>query len=488
MKSYIKLTTIAFSFFLLASCKEFLVEKTFTNLDQNIFPKSEGDLRVLCNGLYNMFEVNEHYGRSYLIISDIFSDELTTVALSGPRYEMQNALITPGNSELAMAWSRNFTIISRANVIVQQAPTVPIPEQKIQPFVAEARYIRALCYFELVKFFGDVPLILNQPTNLDSLQALKPSRTPQKEVYKQIVDDLKFAETYLQKEGAISANYKGVASSGAATSLLAKVYLTRAYLSFAETTDFQNAADASTKVINSGEYNLFPNYSDVFDVNKKNGMEHIFSIQYDQAPNRSGGMTGFLTPPQVYPRSFGSFPAERKFYDAFPATDVIRKKFVFYDQGVGIGGAAYNFITAPITNPFCAKYRDDVLAASSFNDRCNYLILRFADVLLMQSEALNRINPADANKYTGINKVRARVKLAPLSGLNQSAFDDAILDERHWELCFEGKRRDDMIRMGKFVAILNAAGNPNIKDFNRYYPVPQSEIDINANLKQNAGY
>lgn len=490
MKSFIKIVILFVSLLIVTTgCKKFLEEKSFTNLNQSIFPKSEGNLRVLCNGLYNMFEVNEHYGRSYMIISDIFSDELTTTALSGPRYEMQNTLITPGNSELAMAWSRNYTIISRANVIVQQAPSVPLPVQKIQPYIAEAKYVRALCYFELVKFFGDVPLILDQPTHIDSLQKLQPFRIPQKGIYKQIVEDLQYAELYLPREAAIPAAYKGTASSGAATALLAKVYLTRAYLPFKESSDFQNAADACNKLITSKEYDLFTNYRDVFDVNKKNGTEHIFSIQYDQAPNRSGGMTGFLTPPQVYPRSFGSFPAERKFYDAFPATDVIRKKFVFYDQGVGIGGASYNFVASPGTNPFCAKYRDDVLAAASFNDRCNYLILRFADVLLMHSEALNRINSSDGNKYTGINRVRARVSLPALSGLDQSAFENAILDERHWELCFEGKRRDDMIRMGEFVSILTASGNTNVKEFHRYYPVPQSEIDINSNLlPQNTGY
>ncbi|SOD92675.1 RagB/SusD family nutrient uptake outer membrane protein [Spirosoma fluviale] len=488
MKAIIKLIVVAVGLFTLAGCKEFLVEKTFTNLNQNIYPKSEGDLRVLCNGLYNMFAVNEHYGRSYLILSDVYSDELTTIALSGPRYEIQNTLITPANTELAMVWSRNFTIISRANVVVQQAPTAPLPEAKIQPFVAEARFIRALCYFELVKFFGDVPLIQSQPTNLDSLLALKPVRSPQKDIYKLMVDDLKFAETYLPKESAIPATYKGLASTGAASALLAKVYLTRAYLPFAEAADFQDAAAACAKVINSGSYDLFANYADVFDVTKKNGIEHIFSIQYDQAPNRSGAMTAFLTPVQVYPRSFGVFPAERKFYNDFPATDVIRKKFVFYDQGVGIGGASYNFLTTPTSTPFCAKYRDDVLAAASTNDRCNYLIVRFADVLLMHSEALNRVNAAEANKYTGINRVRARVKLPPLSGLDQAAFENAVLDERHWELCFEGKRRDDIIRMGKFVSILTAAGNTNVKEFNRYYPVPQSEIDINTNLKQNTGY
>lgn len=469
-------------------CEKFLEEKTFTNLDQTIFPKSEGDLRVLCNGLYNMFEVNEHYGRSYVVLSDVFSDETSTTALSGPRYEMDNYLITPGNTETTQFWVRNYTIISRANVIAQQAPLSGLAEAVVRPYVAEARFVRAFCYFELSRFFGDVPLILQQPTNLDSLQQLKPSRSPQKAVYAQIVEDLKYAEANLKKEAQISASYKGVASSGAASALLAKVYLTRAYLPFAETTDFQNAAATCQKLIASGEYDLFPNYADVFDVKKENGPEHLFSIQYDRAPNRTGGLIGFYVPAQVYPYCFGVFPVERQFYDRFPADE--RKKHVFFDRGVGLTGAAYNFLATPTSKPFCGKYRDDELAAVGFNDRCNFLILRFADVLLMHSEALNRLNPGDPNKYTGINRVRARAKASALApGLDQAAFETAILDERHWEFCFEGQRRHDLIRLNKLVPVLTAQGKTNVREHHRYCPIPQTEIDINPNLlPQNPGY
>ncbi|MFC4213588.1 RagB/SusD family nutrient uptake outer membrane protein [Pedobacter petrophilus] len=489
MKNIFKILILIFFVSIQTGCKKFLDEKQFSSLDLATFPKSEEDLRVLANGLYIMFEANEGYGRSNLILTDIFSDELTTIATSGPRYEMQNHLITPVNSEIDQFWVRNYIIISRANVIIKQAPLSGLSDAVINPYLAEARFIRAHCYFELVKMFGNVPLVLESFTELEDLKAQKPSRTEQSLVYKQIIEDFKYAELNLKKEAQISSGYKGTASSGAATSLLAKVYLTRAYMPFKEADDFQNAAAACEKVINSKEYNLFPNYSDVFNVTKENGIEHIFSIQFDQAPNRAGGMTGFLVDGLVYPNSFGSFPAERKFYDSFPSTDVIRKKFNFYDQGVGITGTPYNYLTTPTTNPFCAKYRDDALALTTFNDRCNFLIIRYADVLLMHSEALNRINPADPNKYIGINKVRFRVNLGLLSGLDQNAFENAVLDERHWEFCFEGKRRDDLIRMGKLVTVLTAAGFTNIKDFHRYYPVPQPQINLNTNLlPQNNGY
>jgi hypothetical protein len=376
-----------------------------------------------------------------------------------------------------------------ANTIVEIAPSVPIPQEKTVPYIAEAKFIRALTYFQMLRFFGDVPLVLSEPKNLDSLKNFKPSRTAQQIVYKQVVDDLLYAEAHLLREQDIPANYKGVPSSGAASSLLAKVYLTRAYLPFADPGDFQNAADECSKVINSGEYDLFPNYADVFDVFKKNGIEHIFSVQFDLLPNESNAIVSFCSPPEVYPLGFSSFSAERKFYNSFPDADTIRKSFVFYSKGIGYTGIPYDYISDPNRNPYCAKWRDPEVLNSN-NDRTNYIFLRFADVLLMQSEALNQLNPADPHKYYGINRVRARVNLPPFSGIgDQSAFADTILNERHWELCFEGQRRHDLIRMGKLVSVMNALGKTNIRPYHKYYPVPQAEIDLNPNLlPQNEGY
>lgn len=480
--------------FLLASgilffpgCKKFLEEKGSPNLDQTTFPKSESDLRILCNGMYNNMNINEFYGRSYLIMSDTYSDEITTTQAVGPRYDIENFVITASNTEVSNWWTRSYLIIGRANQVVNVTPFVPVSEAIRNRFIAEAKFIRAFTYFQMVRLFGDVPLILQQPAGIDSLKNFKPSRTPQSEVYKKIIEDLLFAEANLPKEKTISL--KGIPSTGAASSLLAKVYLTRGYLSFAETDDFNKAAAKCLQVINSGDYDLFPNFSDVFDYTKKNGIEHIFSIQFELSPLGPNAIVSFLSPPAVYPRAFGIFPAERKFYNAFPGTDVIRKANSFYSVGVGFTGTPYDFISNPNSNVYCAKFKDANTLVSN-NDRTNYIFLRFADVLLMHSEALNQVNPADPAKYTGINRVRARVSLPDLSGLpSKEAFQDALFNERQWELCFEGQRRYDLIRMGKLVPVMTALGKTNIRDFHKFYPVPQTEIDLNSNLlPQNTGY
>jgi starch-binding outer membrane protein, SusD/RagB family len=256
-------------------------------------------------------------------------------------------------------------------------------------------------------------------------------------------------------------------------------------LPFAESTDLANAAARCSEVITTGGYDLFPNYADVFDLTKENGIEHIFSIQFDNTPGTNGSaFVGFLTPPQVYAGSFGSFQVERPFYNSFKPADSIRRKTSIYDKGVG--AAAYDFVTNPSGVPFCAKYKDPNYASC----RNNYPILRFADVLLMESEALNAINPTNPNRYNGINKVRNRAKLPNLTpNLTGPAFADSVLQERSWELCFEGQRRYDLIRMGKLVQVMTALGKTNIRPFHNYYPVPQPEIDLNANLlPQNPGY
>ncbi len=471
----------------LMGCKKFLTEKGSSDLGKTIFPKSESDLRILCNGMYNNMSINEFYGRSYLIMSDTFSDEIASTQAIGPRFDIENFQISPSNTEVANWWSRSYIIIGRANQIIEVAPSLSIDQKKKDPYIAEARFIRAFTYFQLTRLFGDLPFILKSPVGIDSLKSFKPLRAPSSQVYEQIISDLLFAEANLPREKDITL--KGVPSTGAASSLLAKVYLTRAYLPFAEPTDFENAAIKCATVINSGDYRLLPNYADVFDVAKKNGDEHIFSIQFELGPLLANVNVSFLTPPEVYPKAFGVFPAERKFYDEFPDADVIRKTFNFYSKGVGKTGVAYDFIANSASNVYCAKFRDDNVLLSN-TDRTNYIFLRFADVLLMQSEALNALNPNDPLKYFGINKVRGRVNLNELSGISdKSAFAYAVLNERHWELCFEGQRRDDLIRMGKLVEVMNAKGKTKIRDDNKYYPVPQIEIDLNPNLlPQNKGY
>ncbi|MFP5039533.1 RagB/SusD family nutrient uptake outer membrane protein [Parasediminibacterium sp. JCM 36343] len=479
----------------LTSCKKFLTETTYSVFNQDNFPKTTADLRSLCNGMYNLMEVNDGYGLVIYELTDLFSDQLYTYGLGGSRADFENLTVSPSNTEILKWWQRSYAIIGRANIIIQAAPTSPLTPAQIAPFVAEAKFIRAMTYFQMVKFWGDVPLITQTFTDLDSINAHGlPYRTGQDTVYKQIISDLLEAEQYLPDEKAIPSTYKGLPSNGAASSLLAKVYLTRAYLPIAEATDFQNAAAESQKIMNNPNYSLYTNYADVFDVNKENGSEHIFCIQFDYGSGLlTSTLAAYLTPTSVFPKGFGSFLAERPFYNSYTAKDTIRRNATYWDKGVGQAGPAlglpYNFVASANGQPYCGKYKDPVLMSNASNDRCNHIILRLADVLLMNSEALNRINPTDPNKYNGINKVRARVKLDTLTNIpDVTKFETAILQERGWELAFEAKRRDDMIRLGRLVQVMTADKKPQVQDYMKYYPIPQTERDLNPSLTQNLGY
>jgi starch-binding outer membrane protein, SusD/RagB family len=478
--------------FTVGSCKKFLEEKAFSELNETIFPRNEEDLRVMANGMYNPMQVNEYYGRTYFIVNEVFTEELFAGNPSGDRWEMETHNITPFNGEVQNLWSRSYLIIARANTLIGKAPLTAanVPQSKINLYLGEARYLRAMAYFQLVRYFGDVPLIPRALTNVDSILAYKPARTPQVDVYKAIVEDLQFAEQNLPRESLIPANAKGRASSGAATALLAKVYLTRGYQPFAEPNDFQNAAIKCAAVISNTDYELLPNYADIFDIARENGREHIFSVQFDipAATANANAIVSFLSPTQVYPRAFGSFQVERPFYNSFRPNDTIRRRFSIYDVGVGRTGIPYNFVASVNSRPFCGKYRDDNTLIANL-DRTNNIFMRFADVLLMESEALNQTEPGGTARYNGINRVRQRVRLPVLTpGLTQSQFADSVLQERSWELCFEGQRRHDLVRTGKLVQVLTALGKLNIRPHHVLFPIPQRERDLNLNLTQNLGY
>lgn len=490
MKSTTKFLLFLPLFLTLGGCEDFLDEKPFDFVTSSNFFQNKSDAQVAVNGIYSQLQQNNaFYGRRVYILSDVFSDEAKAYG-TGERPDLENMTYNSANSEIFNWYAILYQTVNRCNNIVEKIPAVPVnttfTEAEHNRMIGEARFVRALMYFELVRYFGAVSLVTTATASVEDNKNLP--RSPEAEVYKQIIDDLTFAEANLEKEAAIPNTYKGRASSGAATGLLAKVILTRAYLPFGTPDDFKTALAKLNQLINSKEYDLMPTYPEVFDVAKETGKEHLFAIQYDFSPNNVSDLIGYITPTQTSPGvSYGSFVVERPFYDAFPNDDKIRKGWNFYTKFLRPDGTVLVDYGATGRDPFVAKFRDPGRTAAV--DRVNYFILRYADILLLQSEAANRVNAADPLKYEGINKVRARVQLPPVAGEpDAEAFEKLVLDERHWELCFEGQRRHDIIRVGKFVAILKAAGKTFVEEKHRYLPIPDVERGLNPNLTQNTGF
>lgn len=468
----IHLVLTAFFALTLTSCEKFLEEKPYDFLSENNFFKTEADIRTAINAVYRPYQEQSYYGRTVYLVGDLPGDQIQLLAVSGPRGELISYTFSNTNTEIANWWNNSYVVINRANDVLDNIKAnTALSAEKKAPLEAETRFLRALAYFSLVLGFGDVPMPLTATKAGADLQL---PRSPRADVYKTIVADLQFAEANLPLESKIAAAEKGRPSKGAAAGLLARVLLTRAYLPFADAGDFKAVADRCAQLVDSKEYRLLPNYADVFAVEKENGPEHVFSIQFDLPPNVGNVTPNMFLPLQL--QGFGSLPAQPEFVASFAKEDTVRSNTIFLRR--------LSNVTLPNVWPY--KYVDPLRIGN--DSRVNWPVLRYADVLLMQSEALNQLSPGDPKKYEGINAVRARVKLAPVANLpDKAAFADAVLNERKFELCFEGQRRWDLIRMGK-LATLNGPYGRKIEDKHVFFPIPQTELDLNPKLTQNPGY
>jgi SusD family. len=389
-------------------------------------------------------------------------------------------------------WRTQYTVINRCNAAIENIQAMSadkISEDKRNQFVGEAMFVRALLYFNLVRAYGDVPLVLKETKSMKNLEV---PRDPAAEVYKQIIQDLEFAETHLPVKSKQTKTSEGRATKGAATALLAKVYLTNK--------EYQKVVDKTGELIASGEYSLCENYADNFDLDKENGKESVFEIQYKAGTGNPGSSyNGYFRPPFVRINGwtgYGDNPVTENHYNAYKEGDLRRDVNVrLYTR------EEYPNMSTSIKFPYyCNKYLDFTTEANVENSGNNYPILRYSDVLLMRAEALGMQNPSDAEAYQYINQVRRRAFGLPIHASSEEdlqpagskdAFLNHVLYERRLEFAFEGQRRFDLLRTGKLKEAMQAQ-NPdiaaNIQDKHMLLPVPQLEMDSNSKLVQTQGW
>ena len=274
-------------------------------------------------------------------------------------------------------------------------------------------------------------------------------------------------------ESQIPTANKGRVSSGAASAILAKVYLTRAATAAADANDYANALAECNKVINSGQYVLLANYKSIFDWTNKFPAkpENIFAVQFNEPPSVGNIIIRMLTSAKTTPAGSASFYVPTAFVATYIAADSIRKNFSITNKDKAANGTI-----STDANYFYTKFSTDpTWTAQSNNSMANWIITRYADVLLMQSEALHFLNPSDSNQFNGINAVRARAGLTGANQLNFTTtptpdnFITALLNERAWEFCMEGHRRYDLIRLGRIQSALLAGKGVTVPAPTRYY-------------------
>jgi hypothetical protein len=358
-------------------------------------------------------------------------------------------------------------------------------------YVGEAKFLRAMHYFTLVRFFGGVPLVTNETTSLDNV---KVARASVDEVYKLIESDLKEAETVLPK--SYSGNNVGRATSGAAKGLLAKVYLTWAGAN-ASSPYWAQAAAKAKEVMDMGNYDLWANYADAFDLKNRGGKESLFEVMYITDLAGNNFTTGYAPrgAPIVPSTGSGIFRVSKSLFDSYTAADK-RKATTFLTSYVHPTTKATVTLSTDDADPARAvsfwKLADLTSTVGGGGGK-SFVVQRFADILLIYAEALSEANNGPtANAFAAINRVRTRAGLEPLSGLNRQQFKDAILQERRLEFAFEANRWFDLTRTGRLLDAVAAetsyGRSPAIKATNVAFPIPQREMDANSALKQNEGY
>jgi hypothetical protein len=483
--------------------KEFLEQTPQNSLAVDNFYQSEADALSALNGAYHGLQKSGCY-RLRMWTLDIMagnsivgaggaSDGLETQQLAS----FSTTTANPGVSDL---WSTHYQTILAVNTVLQRVPAINMDAGKRDIMLAEAKFIRALCYFNLVRLFGKVPLILEPQTTGSSQQV---GRAAVADVYAQIEQDLGAAETTLP----VTAATLGRATKGAAKGLLTKVYLTQ--------NKYAQAATKAQEVVALGKYSLNPNFGTNFDYANENGPESLFEVQYVYDPNNNGfggdavcnERSEFMAPrsSNITPGGgFGWNQPTAEFVSQFETGDKRRPLTIFAPGDVlsSFTYAASYSITGFNTRKFVVPTSSGAQQAFA-DDPLNCVVLRYADVLLMLAEALNEQGQTSA-ALPPLNQVRARAGLPDSKASTQAALREAIIKERRVELAFEnGERWFDLIRTKdangqvRALSFLRSLGSPNdaygvgrgnISEKYLLLPIPQNERDANTAIDQNPGY
>lgn len=396
--------------------------------------------------------------------------------------------ITPANNYLRF-YPSGYAGINRSNIVLDRLPGIKMDEGLKTRFLAEAKFLRALHYFNLVRLYGGVPIVTKETIGLNGLEI---PRATSAEVYALIESDLKEAEVNLPK--TYSANDVGRATQGAATAILAKVHLTMAGTD-RSSIHWRQALDKAKAVMDLGIYDLYDNYADVFSLSSRGGKENIFEIQYltDIKGHSLGRAYGVRSAP-IYPGGgAGTARPTASLYNAYATND--ERKAVTFITSYTFNGIVNQL---SITEPNFAKAISfqklwDRSALTNGGEGTSFPILRYSDVLLMYAEASNEVNSGpDQSAYDALNEVRVRAGLGPLSNLDYQQFKEAVWLERRLEFTFENNRRFDLVRTNRLVEAVKAENsfnrNAKIQPYHVLLPIPQLDMDVNKALVQNPGY
>jgi hypothetical protein len=500
MKKNILYIAVLFFAGIATSCSDFLNREPISDVTEEMLginPDAAEDsvkyntaelLESLLSGAYKSFQ-NEYYQLDRYIIGDGQSDNCYAGESKAQTIQVDQFTMTASNNIANRDWTYMYEQIAKANSIIQWAPKntdANLTAERKKQIIGEASFIRAVAYFNLVRIYGAVPVILKEVPSINSQNIdeiyplLYPARQSVDSVYKVIIADL---DNSIKNCLDYSAN-KFVVTKPLANAVMAEVYAAKgapANVDWAKVKEYGSAVTSNTN------YDLMPEFDDLWvaaadesGLKNEHCKESLFEVDCNSWTTIGNWAYQMFMGTDWKKFNTPSKDVAKAFTDA---SDIKRKNAsIFYADVTGLWS---DQIWSAANYPFCYKLR--------LNEKGNIIIWRLASTILLQAEAENELGNLSAAK-TLVNKIRTRAGLGSSAANSKDDMRLAIEKERRLELAFEGYRWFDLVRTGRALAVMQSASDihstysANLNEKRYIWPIPQSEIDQNEFLTQNPGY
>lgn len=467
----------------LACSDSYFDKRPIDDLTEQGFFDNTDNFKYLINAAYSNLRTvyNNYYLFGDLPSDDVYNDKFNN---SITNITLNESNVNSANGVIETFWNASYIVINRCNLVLDNIDESNKDKSNIAQIRGEALFLRSLCYFNLIRIYGDVPLVLNDIKTPEAIYEYE--RSSVNIIYKEILDNLLF----ILENNLLPTSYSKNEDIGRATSFAVQALLGHIYLTLHE---YENAKIQLQHIIDSNVYHLLPNYEDIFDATNPNNQEIIFAIQYasDFDPSMSSPFHFAALPNEIsgegiYKSGGGGYLITTDLYSKFTENDV-RKKMIEYRKG---------------------DYREDYKFTTKYKDKTNiskldpgndWLVYRFADILLMLAEVNNELGDMKNTDFY-LQLVRERAGLEKKEIKSKEEMRLALAEERRLELFCEGHRWFDLLRTGRLIQVMNKhfegpysdneiGSGSNIEEYELIFPLPFSQVDLNpSKLKQNPGY
>ncbi|RKX84788.1 MAG: RagB/SusD family nutrient uptake outer membrane protein [Spirochaetes bacterium] len=492
MKKHYNIIIVLLAVISLSACKKDFLEKLpLGKMSPESFFTDKNGLIQGTNAAYEQLRSWNLTGFSYIAI-DIVSDDTDKGGEAGGSADnlgfMDNLQISPQTTAVSGWYNGNYQLIVRTNLILANIDDAEVDDQEFKDRIkAENRFLRAVAYLNLVRAFGGVAKI-TEPVSLNDPYV---ARSTTDEIWQLIDDDLEFAIDNLPEKSEYALADLGRATKGAARGLLARAYLFR--------NNFTKVEELSLAIIKTEQYQLYPDFGEIFQPAGNNCSESVFEVQASSSIEQSIGTDKFNTTQMPRGQTGWGFNLPTADLEAaFEPNDPRKDATIAYPGDIMYDGVVV--IDYPTIEGGVAQYNQKAYIAeweggASGNDPGNIRVIRYSDILLMAAEAMNENgNPTGALSYLNMVRERARdgnnAILPDIIETDQSALRTIIWHERRVELAIEQLRFWDLVRQGRAYEVMQAHGKTNfVNGTHELWPIPQTEIDITEGIiTQNPGY